>query len=125
MRFLLDENIHRGLLAALASLGHDATVSPKGLSNGRVLALAVAEDRILITHDEDFAKRLFPSHHTGIILVKIPSRDFEALQHAATKLLAQRSSAAQFRDTLTLLFADRFDQLPFASEDILFSSPPV
>ena len=123
MRFLLDENIHHGLLPCLTALGHDVRLAPKGFSNGRVLALATSESRILITHDEDFAKRLFPSHHAGIILVKIPSRRFEALKHAAAKLFAQRPSAEQFRDTLTVLFEDRFDQLPFASEDIPFSSP--
>jgi predicted nuclease of predicted toxin-antitoxin system len=120
MRVLLDENIHRGLLSFLTSLGHDAQLSPKGLSNGKVLALAVSENRILVTHDEDFAKRLFPSHHPGIMLVKIPSRRFEPLKQATTKLLAQRASTEQFRDKLTILFEDRFDQIPFAFEDIPF-----
>ena len=118
MRFLLDENIHRGLLAFLTELGHDVQLSPKGLSNGKVFALAASERRILITHDEDFARWSFPPKHDGVILVKIPSRRFDALQQAAAKLLAQRSSHEPFCNTLTLLFEERFEQLPTTFTDI-------
>ena len=121
MRFLLDENVHRGLLSVLTTLGHEARLYPKGLSNGKVLTLAVAERRILVTHDEDFAKAPLVSHHAGIILIKIPSRRFESLKIAMSKLLAQRAAPDQFRDTLTILFADRFEQLPATFEDIPLS----
>ena len=118
MRFLLDENVHRGLQPFITTLGHDVRLSPKGLANGQVLSLAVSEGRILITHDEDFAKAALPSHHAGVILVKIPSRRFEPLKQAMRKLLAQRVSPEQFRGTLTILFEDRFEQLPATVEDI-------
>lgn len=117
MRFLFDENVHRGLLSVLTALGHDVQLSPKGLSNGKVLALAVSEHRILVTHDEDFARQPLPSPHAGVILVKIPSRRFEPLKHAMSKLLTQRPSSEQFRATLTLLFEDRFEQQPTTFED--------
>ena len=93
MRFLIDENVHRGLLSFLSGLGHDAKLSPKGLSNGKVLTLAVSEKRALITHDTDFAvHNTILSHHEGIILVKIPPRNFDALKSAVKDLCKDRKS---------------------------------
>ena len=53
MRFLLDENIHHGLIAVLTGLGHDIKLSPKGVTNGAVFDLAVSESRVLFTHDTE------------------------------------------------------------------------
>ena len=112
MRFLLDENIHHGLLSFLASLGHDATLSPKGLSNGAVLALAKSEARILITHDDDFAAPLTSAKNAGIVLVKIPSRRFTSLKEAIRQLLVTHQAPEQLREKVIVLFEDRWDEFP-------------
>ena len=49
MRFPLDENVHRRLAPFLRERSHDVTLSPKGLSNGRVLAFPIPEKRIPCT----------------------------------------------------------------------------
>ena len=55
MRFLLDENIDVRLADFLTQLGHDATAIardyPASLDDTNVLAIAVREQRILITSD--------------------------------------------------------------------------
>lgn len=113
MRFLLDENVHRGLLVFLKEQGHEAALSPKGLSNGNVMALAVSEGRILVTHDEDFATHLVPRKpHAGILLIKIPSRHFERLKRSVDELLATWRSPDQFTGKLLVLFEDRCEEFP-------------
>jgi len=94
MRFLLDENVHHGLVLFLTGLGHDATRSPKGLSNGAVFAAASSAQRILLTHDKDFAEWQPTESHPGVILT----------------------------DRLVVVFPDRHDEFPFRWEVIPF--PP-
>lgn len=112
MRFLLDENIHRGLLPFLTGLGHDVSLCLKGLTNGDVLTLAVSERRALITHDEDFAAQRIPSAHTGIILVKILPLRLESLKRSLEKLLAVRGLSGQWPGKLVMLFEDRYETFP-------------
>jgi predicted nuclease of predicted toxin-antitoxin system len=73
MRFLLDENTHIKLLNWFTQAGHDAIRVPDGLKNGKVIALAQKELRVLITHDKDFGDPLVypPKNHPGIILLRI------------------------------------------------------
>jgi predicted nuclease of predicted toxin-antitoxin system len=76
-RFLLDESADLPLRAHLRSLGHDATAIaheyPGALVDEDVLAIAVAEDRILITNDRDFGELVFRRQlpHRGIILFRL------------------------------------------------------
>ena len=51
MQFLIDENVPIQIIGWLKSCGHDAMRVPAGIQNGKVLALAIAEKRILITQD--------------------------------------------------------------------------
>lgn len=48
MNFLLDENVHNGLVLFLSKLGHDAKLTPKSVKNGEVFGLALSEQRLLI-----------------------------------------------------------------------------
>ena len=43
MKFLLDENVHRGLFSFLVESGHDVKLSPKGIKNGQVLEISIKE----------------------------------------------------------------------------------
>lgn len=97
MKFLLDENVHAGLLGFLKSLGHKAIDCPKSIRNGEVFKLALREERILITRDSDFLAGQFAAFkHCGIILLRVPARDIEAQKMAFSSLLEANSSANDF-----------------------------
>jgi predicted nuclease of predicted toxin-antitoxin system len=59
MRFLADQNVTGDAVAELAAAGHDivwvGTVAPGSKAEDR-LALAVREERIVVTFDKDFAE---------------------------------------------------------------------
>ena len=110
MTFLIDENVHHGILGALSRLGHDAKPSPKGISNGKVLALAVSEKRTLVTHDSDFLAHSSSTHH-GIILIKIPTKEFGKLKKAVEKLLAAKPQEIDFKSKLFVLSENDFKEV--------------
>jgi predicted nuclease of predicted toxin-antitoxin system len=120
MRFLLDENVHRGLLSFLTSLGHDVELSPKGLSNGKVFALANSEKRVLVTHDKDFAANAPIVNHAGIILLRILPKDIDQLKSAFKRLLTDKPSPELFTDKLFIVFSDHHDELQFRAEEFSF-----
>jgi predicted nuclease of predicted toxin-antitoxin system len=118
MRFLLDENVHHGLLGFLTSLGRETKLSPKGLSNGKVLELAIHEERILVTHDQDFIKHEYPEKQPGIILIKIPPRNFAQLKTSMKSLLSEKTAPRDFVNRVFLLFEDRYEDFPFSWKTI-------
>ena len=71
MKFLLDANVEFRLATFLTSLGHDVkTIAhdfPASLTDHEVLALAVKEQRILLTNDRDYGELIFRQHlpHRG------------------------------------------------------------
>lgn len=77
MRFLLDESADARLIPFLRAAGDDATriagEYPAGLPDQTVLALAVQEDRILITADRDFGEMIVRMGlpHSGVILFRL------------------------------------------------------
>lgn len=122
MRFLLDENVHHGLVPFLTGLGHEATFSPKGLSNGAVFAAAASAQKILLTHDKDFAEWQPTKSHPGIILLRVLPTAIEQLKIVLQSLLVDKPSAELFTDKLVVVFPDRHDEFPFRWEVIPF--PP-
>ena len=88
-RFLLDENAESRIGRMLQALGHDVTTIardyPASLADRQILALAVAEDRILITNDRDFGDLVFRQGqpHRGVIYFRLP------LDSTADEKLAQ------------------------------------
>ena len=78
MRFLADENLPGRLVAALRAAGHDVawvrTEAP-GSDDRTVLAMAAAEQRVLVTFDKDFgelAGRAGLPMASGVILLRVP-----------------------------------------------------
>ena len=68
MRMLADENIREPILSTLRAAGHDvASVWEDSPSTDDPvnLARAVAEDRLLITYDDDYEKLLFRDRMSG------------------------------------------------------------
>lgn len=79
MRFLADENFPGEAVTALRSAGHDilwVSETASGASDARVLEIAVAEARILLTFDKDFGELAWRKGHSaccGIILFRLPT----------------------------------------------------
>jgi predicted nuclease of predicted toxin-antitoxin system len=78
MRFLADENIPGDAVTELETAGHDIvwvrTVAP-GSKDEDVLALAVREERIILTFDKDFGELAWRTGlpvSTGIVLFRLP-----------------------------------------------------
>ncbi|MFA5856438.1 MAG: DUF5615 family PIN-like protein [Candidatus Pacearchaeota archaeon] len=107
VKFLIDENVHRGLYFFLKDLGYDVILSPKGIMNGQVFRLSLSEERILITRDSDFSKNpLLSSKHSGIILIKISPEDIESQKSSLLKLFEKVNN---FESCIISLYKDRFD----------------
>lgn len=77
MKFLLDESAEYRIAHALRVRGHDVTAIahdyPRALPDIEVLAIAVAEQRILITNDRDFGELIVRQKlpHTGVIYSRL------------------------------------------------------
>ena len=82
LRFKLDENLPRRIESALRELGHDAqTALSEGLAGSPapdLLAACVAEDRLLVTLDIDFAdiRAYPPGSHRGVWVLRPPNQAF-------------------------------------------------
>ena len=78
MRFLADENVHSGTVAALRAEGHDVigvSTDAPGSSDTAVLAMANLLGRTLITNDTDFGELIFHRNfpaESGVILLRLP-----------------------------------------------------
>ena len=82
MKFLADAHVSHVVVAFLGEMGHDCTTAsylPAGLADEGVLAVAVSEQRILITADKDFGQLVFRDGLpvTGVLLMR--------LRHAITE----------------------------------------
>jgi predicted nuclease of predicted toxin-antitoxin system len=77
MKFLLDQSADARLVTYLRQLGHDVTriakEYPPGLLDPKILSLARAEGRILITDDRDFGEWVyrFKHPHAGVIYLRL------------------------------------------------------
>lgn len=77
MRFLGDENIGPGVLHSLATAGHDVVAASDvcpGAPDTRLIAIAVAELRIILTEDKDFGALAFGRGLVppGLIRLQLP-----------------------------------------------------
>jgi predicted nuclease of predicted toxin-antitoxin system len=76
--FLLDQSAEARIAVALTDQGHDAKRIgrdyPHGLPDEQVLAIAYAEQRILITNDRDFGELVFRHRraHAGVVYFRYP-----------------------------------------------------
>lgn len=108
MRFLVDECLSRYLVEYLQRSGHDVKwaqdVCP-GAGDERVLALATAEDRIVISEDWDFGELVirFGLPAKGVVIVPVQAFDesLEAIAKYATEVIQQLGQSC--RGTLTVI----------------------
>jgi predicted nuclease of predicted toxin-antitoxin system len=89
MRFIVGESVDARLAPFLRSLHHDVTVVgtpldyPASIPDDDVLAIAYAEQRILITDDRDFGELIFRlgRPHAGVLYFRLPPTEIEVKQH--------------------------------------------
>ena len=89
MKFLTDENIAVNVLQSLRTAGHDVKDIKEeklyGVSDHIILELANKENRILVTHDKDFA--CFTQKHKGIILLRFQNQSPSIVSKTLLQLL--------------------------------------
>ena len=100
MKILLDENLSPRHAKSLRNGGIDArSVVEDGLcgaSDDRVRAHAIAQDRILVTLDADFANimRYSPAGTPGVIWLKLNPPSETAIAHALDSVLQELNATA-------------------------------
>jgi predicted nuclease of predicted toxin-antitoxin system len=93
VKFLLDESAEFRIGEFLAAQGHDVTSIvrnyPRALSDADVLAIAVAEERTIITNDTDFGELVVRDGrpHSGVVLLRLGSGDTKKKIDAVERLL--------------------------------------
>lgn len=108
MRLLLDQNIDRRFVAHLRAQGHDVTRVardyPAGILDPDILAIALREERVLITNDTDFGELVIREHraHAGVILLRLKVPDFATMRERLDRVLTD--------------YAGQLDQLLVVSE---------
>ncbi|MFH1246044.1 MAG: DUF5615 family PIN-like protein [Candidatus Omnitrophota bacterium] len=109
MKFLIDENVRFEIETFLVESGHNVRRVASGAKNGEVIQSALAEKRVLITHDIHFSNILAypPDKYCGIIRIRIdpPSADKITL---ALKGLLDKTPSERFDKRLFVLEEDGF-----------------
>ena len=93
LKLLLDENIGAVPAVALRQRGYDVVSiaeSHVGVSDADVLALAVAEKRIVVTLDHDFGVLVFMhrSAHCGVVLLRLKKESPAAISRLLIDILS-------------------------------------
>ena len=98
MRFIADESCDFAAVRALRALGHDvvavAELDP-GLDDNRVVALALDEQRVLLTEDKDFGQIVFASRRPGpgVVFIRFPAAARSGLAAAVCAFVQKNESA--------------------------------
>lgn len=125
MRFLIDENIHEGVVSFLKGLGQSPAHAPKGISNKEFLNFGISKGRTLVTHDKGFVKDQIIRQHPGIILVWAAPGKFEEWKASFRNLLSKKRSPDLFRGKLFLVESDGWREFPFVFKETRLASGVV
>jgi predicted nuclease of predicted toxin-antitoxin system len=108
MLFLIDENVRREVAKFLEGYGEIAYVQ-KGASDSSVAEIAIAENRILVTQDKDFANQLVypPEKFSGIIVIKIHPPTVQTITNAFRQFF-EKEAGIHIAGHIVLLSADGF-----------------
>jgi predicted nuclease of predicted toxin-antitoxin system len=85
-KFLLDENVDARLSVFLRGLGHDVQAIgvdyPNAPSDVEVLSIALHEQRIVLTSDQDFGELVIRDGlpHAGVMLLRLRSQQLAYVQ---------------------------------------------
>jgi predicted nuclease of predicted toxin-antitoxin system len=94
MRLLADESCDFSVVRALRQAGHDVTAvveSHRGAGDEDVIALAVSEQRILLTEDKDFGQLVHAAAGQvgGVVFIRFPARARRGLPATMVELFAK------------------------------------
>ena len=124
MRLLADENFPGDAVIALGEAGYDIVWVRKdapGISDHDVLALARAQDRVLLTFDKDFGELVFrmwlPSP-PGIILFRIPMSSPKYVARYTLKVITSRGD---WDGHFSVVDGRRIRMTPLPRRDYLYS----
>jgi len=106
MRFLADENIASIVVRRLCAAGHDVVAiaeTAPGASDDQVLAIAVADQRILITEDRDFGELVVRQRMRvgGVVLLELDPLSNEAVAARVAEVVS--SQAVKFSGSLVVI----------------------
>lgn len=114
MRLLADENIPGPMVTALRDVGHDVLWIAEAMpstDDRSVLALAAAEQRVLLTFDKDFGELAFrhglPAS-SGVVLLRVPIHPATATAIATRAL----DSASDFVGRFVVVEEHRIRERP-------------
>jgi len=99
MQFFADESCDISVVRALRAAGHDVVAvaegSMRGSSDAKVIELATADRRILLTEDKDFGQLVFASakENAGVVFIRYPHSARGDLAPAILELVASQSEA--------------------------------
>jgi predicted nuclease of predicted toxin-antitoxin system len=95
MRFLLDENAEYRLALFLRARGHDVTVVAQdytsAMTDRDILAVALQEERIVVTNDRDFGELVFSKQqaHAGVVLFRMNKADVFTKQSRLAEVIEE------------------------------------
>ena len=100
MRFKLDENLPLQLKGLFAESGHDAVTvldeAMGGATDTDVASVCLAEERILVPQDKDFAdiRTYPPGQYPGIVVIRLASQTRDDLLRIGTNLIETLSNSS-------------------------------
>lgn len=105
---MLDENVRSELFRFLRNSHLDVKFVPKSCSDKWVQTISKAENRIIVTNDEDFtfcsAEEVF-----SVVWLRIPQNNPEILLSSFEKMV---KGVRKFVGQLIVLHPDKWDELP-------------
>ena len=100
MRFKLDENLPIQLKGLFTESGHDTVTvldeAMGGATDTDVASVWLAEERILVTQDKDFAdiRTYPPGQYPGIVVIRLASQTRDDLLQVGTSLIETLSNSS-------------------------------
>ena len=118
LNILCDENISGAIIASLTKWGFNVETVAPSTPDPDIAARAKREDRIILTHDSDFANILAypPEEYPGIVRIRIDPAFNEIVIPALQRVFARFTSPDDFRGKLVIVRKDTFRVLPSAGE---------
>jgi predicted nuclease of predicted toxin-antitoxin system len=104
MKFLVDECTGPAVAHWLEQQGHDVFSvydQARGIDDNKVIEIAQAEERILITNDRGFGEKVFRERrpHHGVVFLRL------ANERSANKIRVLDQLISQYSDALSSRFA--------------------
>lgn len=114
MRLLLDANLPRRAIGAIASLGHDVffvrDMGLGGAPDSIIAARAIEDDAVLVTRDLDFAdvRRYPPEQFAGLLMLRLAdTAGVDEIVEVLRRFLGESDLLKHLRGRLAIVETDR------------------